>query len=239
MSVSSGKEDEDDTDAFPLPPEPIQPPIFIEHLKPQEVRQGSTLKLSCRLSELPSSELKWFKDNVPLEMDSRKTITTNNDYCTLMISGVKPQDEGEYKLVATNNNGQCECSASVLVNESIKAPRFITSLLPLTIKEGEDAQLVVKVTGEPEVEWYRNESLITDDERFVIADALDGDDKYSLVIESCKPSDTGLYRCIARNAVGEAKCSAPMNVLQKPRVQKDVAKQKNVEQLKIEPGENN
>lgn len=165
-------------------------------------------------------------------MDSRKTVTTKNDTCTLVISGVSPQDAGEYKLIATNNNGQCESSASVLVNESIKAPRFTTTLQPLTIKGGEDAQMVVRVTCEPEVAWYREESLITDDERFVIVDALDGDDKYSLVIENCKPSDTGVYRCIARNAVGETECSAPMNVLQKLRV----SKQTGIEELKNKPG---
>ena len=229
-----GKEDEDRTDAFPLPPEPIQPPSFIEHLKPQEIIQGSTLTLSCRLSELPSTKLSWFKDNKPLEIDSRKTVTTNNDTCTLVISCVTPEDEGEYKLIASNNNGQCESSASVLVNESIKAPRFTTPLQPLTVKEGEDTQMVVKVTGEPEVAWYRDESLITDDdERFVVVDALDGDDKYSLVIENCKPCDTGVYRCIARNAVGETECSAPMNVLQKLRV----PKQPSNEELKSSPGE--
>ncbi len=170
-------------------------------------------------------------------MDSRKTATTKNDTCTLVISGVRSQDEGEYKLIASNNNGQCESSAPVLVNESIKAPRFTTPLQPLTIKEGEDAQMVVKVTGEPEVEWHQEETLITDDdERFVIVDALDGDDKYSLVIETCKPSDSGVYRCIARNAVGEAECSAPMNVLQKVRVQKEVPKQTSVDELENEPG---
>lgn len=145
-----------------------------------------------------------------------------------------PEDEGEYKLIAANNNGQCESGASVLVNESIKAPRFTTSLQPLTVKEGEDTQMVVKVTGEPEVAWYRDESLITDDdERFVVVDALDGDDKYSLVIENCKPCDTGVYRCIARNAVGETECSAPMNVLQKLRV----PKQPSTEEVKSSPGE--
>ena len=172
-------------------------------------------------------------------MDSRKTVTTKNDSCTLVISSVKPQDEGEYRLIAINNNGQCESTASVLVNESIKAPRFTTSLQPLTVKEGEDAQLVVKVTGEPEVAWYRDETPITDDERFVIVDALDCDDKYSLVIESCKPCDTGMYRCIARNAVGETECSAPMNVLQKLRVQKDAPKQASPAELRSETGERN
>ena len=159
-------------------------------------------------------------------------MTTKEDTCTLVISGVTPQDEGEYKLIASNSNGQCECSASVLVNESIKAPRFTTSLQPFTVKEGEDAQMVVKVTGEPEVAWYRDESLITDDERFVVVDALDGDDKYSLVIENCKPCDSGVYRCIARNAVGETECSAPMNVLPKLRV----PKQTSIDEMKSEAG---
>ena len=172
-------------------------------------------------------------------MDSRKTFTTKNDTCTLVISGIKPEDEGEYKLIASNNNGQCECSASVLVNEAIKAPRFTTSLEPLTIKEGEDAQMVVKVTGEPEVAWYQDDKLITDDEHFVVVDALDGDDKYSLVIENCKPSDTGVYRCIARNAVGETECSAPMNVLQKIRVHKDVSKQTSIEEAENRLGRQN
>lgn len=158
-------------------------------------------------------------------------VTTKNDTCTLVISDVRPHDKGEYKLVAFNNIGQCESCASVLVNESIKAPRFTTSLQPLSIKESEDAQLVVSVTGEPEVAWYVDEKVITDDEHYVIVEAPDGDDRYSLLIENCKPSDTGVYRCIARNAVGEAECSAPVNVMQKVRT----PKQTSIDDIKNEP----
>ena len=80
---------------------------------------------------------------------------------------------------------------------------------------GDDAQMVVRITGEPEVSWYHNDKLITDKDNCMIVDALNGDDQYYLVIKNGKLSDSGLYRCIARNASGETGCFAHVVVQQK------------------------
>ena len=213
LFILSGQDDEDGV--FPSPSlENLQPPNFLESLKPQEVRQGSTLRLECRAALLPSAEIQWYKDDTPLEMNSRVRTLVEGDRCALMLSDVKSEDEGEYKLLLSNQSGRCECSVPVLVNEAIKAPRYVKVLAPLVVTEGEDVQLVVVVTGEPEVEWYRDDELLENGGRFVVVDPPGGDDvnSFTLAIEQCRPSDTGVYKCVSRNAVGEAMCSASLNV---------------------------
>lgn len=241
--VLKGKDDDVEDEMLPPPPPPpaeeLLPPVFLEPLKPQEVRQGNTLKLECRASQLPSVELQWFKDDVPLVMDARVQTVIKNNKCFLIVSDVKTQDEGEYKLVICNKNGKCECSVAVLVNEAIKAPRYVEALTPLDVNEGEDVQLIVTVTGEPEMEWYRDDKLIEDDGRFVIVDALGGDDvdSFTLAIEQCRLSDAGVYKCVSRNAVGETTCSASLNVIPKPLSPREVPKPLEMPQLMSEPGE--
>ena len=207
LFILSGQDDEDGV--FPSPSlENLQPPSFLESLKPQEVRQGSTLRLECRAALLPSAEIQWYKDDTPLEMNSRVRTLVEGDRCALMLSDVKSEDEGEYKLLLSNQSGRCECSVPVLVNEAIKAPRYVKVLAPLVVTEGEDVQLVVVVTGEPEVEWYRDDELLENGGRFVVVDAPGGDDvnSFTLAIEQCRPSDNGVYKCVSRRFQSLIRC---------------------------------
>ena len=133
----SGKDDEDDVDALPHLLGSETAPMIIEPLQSQVVELGNTLTLSCRLSQLPSAQLSWLVNNIPLEFDTRKSIERKNDVCTLVVTNARSEDEGEYTLIVRNSRGQCETRASVIVTKSINAPIFTKPLKSVTINEGE------------------------------------------------------------------------------------------------------
>uniref|UniRef100_A0A8C6SH91 Ig-like domain-containing protein n=1 Tax=Neogobius melanostomus TaxID=47308 RepID=A0A8C6SH91_9GOBI len=70
---------------------------------------------------------------------------------------------------------------------------------------GCDIRLKVSVTGDPQpsLYWYHNEELLN----------MDNQEYGGLWIRDCKPSDAGLYTCIANNHQGETRSSAVLAVL--------------------------
>ncbi len=68
--------------------------------------------------------------------------------------------------------------------------------------------LFLKVEGipEPEVKWYINDKLVKDRGRFQLLNEKDG--KHSLILTKCKPTDSGIVKCVASSDTGEAICTA-------------------------------
>lgn len=70
---------------------------------------------------------------------------------------------------------------------------------------GCDIRLKVTVAGDPQpsLYWYHNDDLLN----------MENQEYGGLWIRDCKPSDAGLYTCIANNHLGEARSSAVLAVL--------------------------
>lgn len=70
---------------------------------------------------------------------------------------------------------------------------------------GCDIRLKVTVAGDPQpsLYWYHNDALLN----------MENQEYGGLWIRDCKPSDAGLYTCIANNHLGEARTSAVLAVL--------------------------
>ena len=75
----------------------------------------------------------------------------------------------------------------------------------ITAEDGKEVTLSCTVTGTPapEITWTHNNKSIDKSEDFVITyDRTTG--KIDLVIVDCLPDDQGLFRCIAKNPMGQA-----------------------------------
>ncbi|XP_033472187.2 striated muscle preferentially expressed protein kinase isoform X1 [Epinephelus lanceolatus] len=84
-------------------------------------------------------------------------------------------------------------------------PVFIRKMRNAAVGTGCDIRLKVTVAGDPQpsLYWYHNEDLLN----------MENQEYGGLWIRDCKPSDAGLYTCIANNHVGEARSSAVLAVL--------------------------
>uniref|UniRef100_A0A8C1J588 Striated muscle enriched protein kinase b n=1 Tax=Cyprinus carpio TaxID=7962 RepID=A0A8C1J588_CYPCA len=84
-------------------------------------------------------------------------------------------------------------------------PVFIRKMRNAAVGTGCDIRLKVAVAGDPQptLFWYHNDDLLS----------MDNQEYGGLWIRDCKPSDAGLYTCIATNHLGEARSSAVLAVL--------------------------
>ncbi|KAF7654307.1 hypothetical protein LDENG_00071770 [Lucifuga dentata] len=84
-------------------------------------------------------------------------------------------------------------------------PVFIRKMRNAAVGTGCDIRLKVTVTGDPQpsLYWYHNDDLLN----------MENQEYGGLWIRDCKPSDAGLYTCIANNHLGEARSSAVLAVL--------------------------
>ncbi|CAF4610426.1 unnamed protein product, partial [Rotaria sp. Silwood1] len=95
----------------------MEPPKVIVPLKPVQVNEGSPILLQAKIVGKPTPNFVWLKDNVPLAAGNR--LRTRYDIGTkqvlLQIDDVRPNDTGEYHVIATNPAGQDSTICSVNV----------------------------------------------------------------------------------------------------------------------------
>lgn len=84
-------------------------------------------------------------------------------------------------------------------------PVFIRKMRNAAVGTGCDIRLKVAVAGDPQpsLYWYHNDDLLN----------MDNQEYGGLWIRDCKPTDAGLYTCIATNYLGESRSSAVLAVL--------------------------
>ena len=76
-----------------------------------------------------------------------------------------------------------------------------------TVREGENVTLFCNATGDPvlTISWTRRVSLVTTSAKFSFSD-----DNKKLAITNVNRTDSGEYRCVARNRVGSDTSDAAM-----------------------------
>lgn len=84
-------------------------------------------------------------------------------------------------------------------------PIFTRKMRNAAVGTGCDIRLKVTVAGDPQpsLYWYHNDELLD----------MENQEYGGLWIRDCKPSDAGLYTCIANNHLGEVRSSAVLAVL--------------------------
>ncbi|CAF4167212.1 unnamed protein product, partial [Rotaria sp. Silwood2] len=97
--------------------EHMEPPKVIVPLKPVQVKEGSPVLLQATITGKPRPTFVWLKDNKPLTASNR--LRTRYDIPTkqvlLQINDVRPQDVGEYRVVATNPAGEDSTVGTIAV----------------------------------------------------------------------------------------------------------------------------
>ncbi|XP_017293667.1 myosin light chain kinase, smooth muscle isoform X2 [Kryptolebias marmoratus] len=91
-------------------------------------------------------------------------------------------------------------------------PRFQQVLKDVSLPKGATAELTCLIDGypQPEVKWLHDGGPLSDPSRVTAQELEDG--LCSLVLAHLTPSDSGVYVCRAKNKLGEAMCSAKLNV---------------------------
>lgn len=93
--------------------------------KSQVVSAGrEKVTFEFRLIAAPRPQIQWFKDDQPLEETPRRRMSMYADVhlyiLTLELTDIEPDDEGKYRIIATNKEGKAMASVSLEVTREFK-----------------------------------------------------------------------------------------------------------------------
>ncbi|VDK40947.1 unnamed protein product, partial [Gongylonema pulchrum] len=192
-------------------------PEFTEKLLDVEIKELETVELKVTATGVPTPEISWYKDGVPIQVDSERILVKEGEagQHILIVKQARLEDAGSYSCKATNKVGADETKAQFAVQEVLEAPQFTDQLSELKVTETETAELSVTVTGkpEPEVLWAKDGIPVNID-NVHIATKKDEHGHYSLIIKDARLEDAGVYSCKATSRAGEAESKAQFAVEQ-------------------------
>ncbi|KAK0067332.1 titin-like isoform X1, partial [Biomphalaria pfeifferi] len=197
------------------------PPDFTAKLKNKTAPEGSTVRLNCSVTGIPEPTIRWFRDGQEIFDGHDYTLRNNYGLLSLEIVFAKQSLAGKYTVEASNSEGtvSCSCSVDVEGEEELTSleldflrPKFLTQIEDIYVNEGEDATFTCTATGKPmpAFKWQRDMINVTPG-RYVDSQ-WDNQGHASLTLRKVRPTDGGLYYCIAHSRSGRAKCSAYLHV---------------------------
>ncbi|XP_035445081.2 obscurin isoform X2 [Spodoptera frugiperda] len=181
----------------------------------------------------PIAEVKWHKDGYVIQPSSRYDIVEDvaNEKYQLTVKKVGVDDGGVYTLVAKNEVGETSQQAKLIVHTG--APVFTKPLQKQSVKDYDDITLKVRCDGvpKPDVEWYRDGTIVANDERHTVTTEVGGQVDSELEIKHFNASDAGKYKVRAVSLAGEAVCEAAITLEQKsPGFAHKLERQKDVDE---------
>ncbi|KAF8383875.1 ketn-1 [Pristionchus pacificus] len=185
-----------------------------QQLKPVQAEIGKPARFFVAFEGALPIKVTWFRDGKELKPTFETQIKTTNTGSTMDIGRLKATQAGEYMVRLENVAGQVESSASLSVTQAVdkgKAPDFSARMNDLRIQQGAPATFQCTVTGEPvpTISWFKDGAPLPNDGRFT---ASSSGGSHSLAVAQTLPQDVGVYECVAKNAAGEARCKARLNV---------------------------
>lgn len=193
------------------PQAPITP---VEPILNKKECVGARLKLSCNAKGTPTPFLTWFRDNEMIHAHGNQRIQRRNK--NLIVTDLKPEDEGEYSCRASNEHGlkwlnftvtvlkdECGRRRPPKIGENrLKKPRWVQEL-PDTIVGvfSSFSELKCDAYGNPipEIEWEKNGKKI--DLSGNIASRY-SQNNHRLYIRNLVQADEGNYTCRVHNDYG-------------------------------------
>ncbi|XP_055516059.1 hemicentin-1-like [Leucoraja erinacea] len=176
---------------------------------------GTEVTLPCEVQASPPPIVRWKKDSRLLPVSSaRYTFLPSG---SLRILDSRVSDSGLYRCSAINRVGNASLTLQLIIHVP---PKIQPSHHLLKAIVGQFVDLPCLAHGDPmpEIRWYRGDEALLQGAR----DALDGPDG-SVSIEDVELSDTGVYRCVATNNVGQDVSEMTLMVLEPPFFAEDDA----------------
>uniref|UniRef100_A0A668AGU1 Hemicentin 2 n=1 Tax=Myripristis murdjan TaxID=586833 RepID=A0A668AGU1_9TELE len=163
---------------------------------------GAVAVLSCQVEGTMRHNLTWHRaGRIILAHAGRVRLLSDS---SLQISGVQPQDAGEYHCVAANAHGHSRITVWLLVPE---APSVVVSPQSQAFSRGDEIRLVCSASGSPPPQLFWSHGNI-----------LSLNQNGLLIIRGAMSEDAGNYTCLATNEAGTASQSVSLTYAEVPRI---------------------
>ncbi|XP_060552023.1 hemicentin-1-like isoform X2 [Ruditapes philippinarum] len=170
------------------------PPEILASPGNRAVTIAERVILTCSVGGDPPPEVIWMKNERPVRLSDRIKQLKNG---SLVIFDSTSSDAGEYKCVATNDAGISEGVAMLTVREP---PSFLLEPQHTRVIHGETILVDCLGSGEPtpKMDWMIGWDILQDQGRLSILP------NNTLRILLAQLSDSGSYRCLASNNLGQS-----------------------------------
>lgn len=105
------------------PPKPVErkpePPHFMLAPYNSTCTEGDSLTLFARVWSETLPMVSWFKGTEEVQQSARFLKRYNGNEYALSITGIRPEDRGQYRVRAQNNYGAVEATCHVTVHASL------------------------------------------------------------------------------------------------------------------------
>lgn len=169
--------------------------------------------LESRLVAVPEPEITWYYKDTQLISKKNIVIASESDmhmYCSVVkISKVLKEQEGRYKIVAKNREGEATIEIPLKVKTSDREPpEILEPLQSFVVREGETVVLSTQIVGNPTptIAWYKDGKPLKD-----LKPQQDGHINTLTIIQP-QLEDTGEYSVVASNNLGKAETQATLVV---------------------------
>lgn len=186
--------------------------------------EGETVRFQCAVAGHPAPWSTWDRDGVIVMSTNRITVKEKDDVRILEIEQVTSEDAGLYRVTIENEYGRMEATARLDVLSSRRSTgrngirssaspgRSITSsrrIMGNSTSIGGRLALACNFRGSsvPARKFYHNGEEMVDSDRVAIAHEGDWS---RLTIDQVVASDTGLYTCVAEDALGAVASSSTL-----------------------------
>uniref|UniRef100_A0A671YGG3 Obscurin like cytoskeletal adaptor 1a n=1 Tax=Sparus aurata TaxID=8175 RepID=A0A671YGG3_SPAAU len=197
-------------------------PRVLGYPRPVVAQCGTVATLRCQIDGDPRPDVIWEHKSIQILSDGHYKLTEEGKAYLLTITGVTPQDAGQYICKAKNSIGETYAAASLKVEGEVQPqegvdlpsddkPRFLIKPLSLRVDRGEDAAFSCKIWGTPtpEVTWEKDGKKLNDifeSAHFSVSNQDGG--WFQLKIYRTRMPDKGVYTCRAINCYSEALAGA-------------------------------
>ncbi|XP_049802567.1 obscurin isoform X3 [Schistocerca nitens] len=184
-------------------------PTFQVPLLPATVVEGFPARFEVKVVGHPPATLKWTHNGKEFVPDGQhaKIMQLPDGTSALIIDKAKPEDAGEYEVIATNEKGSVPSKAQLDVTARARdapeeKPAFLHGLRDVTVEEGDSLTLTAPFIGNPipDVAWSKDGTSLSPSDRILLT--CDGR-KVGLEINPASLDDSGKYTCKLVNPLGE------------------------------------
>ncbi|XP_052744750.1 hemicentin-1 isoform X2 [Bicyclus anynana] len=162
------------------------------------IEYGATEHMELKFDAFPPAEITWHKGDEILDNDENYQIS--EDRLTLTIKKMVPKLAGSYGVIVHNDNGLEQYEFNVIIS-GLEAPVIDKTVNDYHTVNGASVDLSCRVlSGRPEPMFYWSFNKNFDYDLFK---DLPNGSQYIYHIERVTPEDSGVYRCLSRNDIGE------------------------------------
>lgn len=195
----------------------VRAPVIAQSLEPGVVEENSRKIMTVRFDGYPAPEVKWYHNGLEIPQPSPDcVITTFQNESTLVVMHCDKRTVGKYEARAMNEGGEARTSASIQLapaekKEKLKPPKFIRSLRPQIVPEGEATVMEVEVESAPESVfiWKQHGTVVQSCQSLQI---VTQGNRSSLFIPESFVESSGLYSVKAENPAGSVSSTATLTV---------------------------